>query len=78
MVEAIPTKFSYFTQIPYLSDHPECTRPKQLSSSQFRYSFYLLTVSGKFQHGWVVGAGGRQDGSFKFFKEEPTGEVYVK
>jgi len=30
----------------------------------------MLTVSGKFQHGWVVGAGDRQEGDFKFLKRD--------
>jgi len=30
----------------------------------------MLIVSGEFQHGWVVGAGGKQDGGFKFLKRE--------
>jgi len=42
-------------------------------SHYFREFFYsMLTVSGVFQHGWVVGAGGGQDGDFKVLK----GKVY--
>ena len=45
------------------------TIPIQEASSQVPHNFYsVLMASGKFQHGWVVGAGGRLDGSIKSFK----------
>jgi len=44
-----------------------CTSSEQQSfPPHFRYFFYLvLTASGELQYGWMVGAGGRQDGGFK-------------
>jgi len=61
--------FTRFTLIPYLQDHPlyknlAAEFPAILDS--FFYS--VLIASGNFQHGWVAGAGGRQDGGFKFLK----------
>ena len=36
--------------------------------------FYaVLTISGVFQHEWVVGAGGRRDNDFNFLKEKGVG-----
>jgi len=38
----------------------------------------VLAVPGMFQHGWVVGARGRQDGDFKFFEEKGLGVHQAK
>jgi len=47
------------------------TRIKPPSFPPFQIGFYsVLIVSGEFQHGWVVGARGRQGGGFKFLKRE--------
>jgi len=51
----------------YLQDHPLY---KDLAAKFPAFFYSVLTVSGKFQHGWVVGAEGRQESGFKFFKRK--------
>ena len=72
MAEGTPTKFSL---IPYLQDH-HCTRIKLPSFLPFWIFLYsVLTLSGKFQHGWRAGAGDRQHGGFKFYKRKAYGYI---
>jgi len=54
------------TLVSYLQEHP-LQKHQAAKSPAILDSFYpVLTVSGEFQHGWVMGAEGGQDGGFKF------------
>ena len=46
-----------------------CTLP-MVEARSTGTSFSVLTISGKFQHGFTVGAEDRQDGGFKIIKRK--------
>jgi len=58
----------------YTNSLPSRLSAVQESSCQvsccFRVFYLVLTVSGEFQHGWVVGTEDGQDGGFKFLQRK--------
>jgi len=65
--------FHTFTLIPYLQEHPLC---KNQAAKFPTILDNFFTQCSLYQHGWVAGAVGRQDGGFKFVKrKDALGQV---
>ena len=61
--------FTRVTLVPYLQEHQLYKNQAAKFPTILGSIYSVLTVSGKFQQGWVAEAEGGQDGGFNFLRE---------